>query len=543
MTRDLMKATTILGLLLSLASSTNAQQCGFVPLRPPDPTVEEDFACTSPGNDYVWNDGSGSGNVTGRVYWPTDCAGTAPPGTHPLVLLMHGDGHHYTNYGYLLQHLARNGFIAASISNSGSNSNRAAQALTYLNFLRNHWTHNAHVQNSIGLIGHSRGGEAVLTVARRIKELALSHNVNAIISLAPTDNAEGGGIHEDLTGSRSEAFLVLYGTHDNDVVGHCVQGNVLGCGDPLSEPKRTGFSLFDRAGIEGGTEPFPLVDSVVTRSLLFIQGANHNSWRSTCAGFPLFGELSCAAHQNIARGYMNAFLRWRLYGESVYKNFFTGRWMPETVADAGVQIQTSYVEGAGRRVVDNFEQAPWSTNSLGGSVTTSGAITIVKEGTTWNYDSTSAHDTKSLVITWSPPGFVPFLHWNIPNGQTPFGARYRDITGFDFLSFRAGQVYGSSFNTPGVPKDLAVQLTDSGGSVSPWIQVSNFAALPYPVEANVTKAGVHLVTTLSAMRTVRIPLCEITGIDKQNVTRISFRFSTSGSSTGELFLDNLEFTD
>ena len=34
---------------------------------------------------------------------------------YPLVAVVHGNGHDYTSYDFLLQHLARNGFIAASI--------------------------------------------------------------------------------------------------------------------------------------------------------------------------------------------------------------------------------------------------------------------------------------------------------------------------------------------------------------------------------------------------------------------------------------------
>ncbi|MFN0244636.1 MAG: hypothetical protein ACKVWV_17250 [Planctomycetota bacterium] len=539
--------------LAALATLTLAQLPIAAPLHepdcrerrpPPDPTVQLEYGCYFFGN-YVWNDASSAGNVEGRIYWPSSCETSTPPGVHPLVLLMHGDGHDQLDYGYLMSHLARNGFIAATISNGGTNLERTGQALTFLSFIRNHWTHRLHVANNIGLIGHSRGGEAVLTLARRIGELGLSHNVNAIISLAPTDNDEGGGgVHESLDGGESESFLVIYGTDDEDVYGRCVSGTLPGCGDPAGAPMRTGFALYDRAGSEGGTEPFPVYDDVVTKSMLFVERANHNRWRSTCTDGAIFDSLlSCDTHWNIAKGYMNAFLRWRLRGQKVFKNFFTGRWMPPAVEADGARIHTQYSEGYGRRVLDNFEQNTWQTNSLGGSVTSGGAIQVVLEGSTWGYEPTSTHDTESLVVTWAPPGLAPWLRWSIPNGTTAQGARFRDVSDFGFFSFRAGQVFDSSFNAAETPKDLYVEFRDSGNNTSTWVRASDYAELPYPREAQVLYAGILINVAKSAMNTVRIPICDVEGVDLENISEVRLYFSVPGSNSGELLIDNLEFAN
>ncbi len=523
------------------------QQAPLAPLcpelkMPNDPAIHREFGCYYFGN-YVWNDGSGSGNVSGRIYWPSDCSSSEPPGVHPLVLMMHGDGHSHLDYGYLMSHLARNGFIAATISNGGSNLERTGQALTFLNFVRNSWGHSEHVANNIALIGHSRGGEAVLTVARRIEELGLTHNVNAIISLAPTDNHEGGGIHESIEGGESESFLVIYGSDDEDVFGYCTDGNLPTCGMPLGEPMRTGFSLYDRAGIEGETEPFPLYDEVVTRAMLFVERANHNKWRSNCIDVFNNFLISCDAHWNIAKGYMNAFLRWQLLDQGIYKDFFTGRWMPPSVANEGAVIHTQYTEGYGRRVLDDFQQGGIGTNTLGGSLTSGGAIQLVAEGTTWDYDPTSPHDTQSLVVQWAPPGLAPWARWFIPNSTTPLGARWRDVRGFDFFSFRAGQVFDSPFNTEDEPKEIYVQFRDAFGGVSEFIRTGQFAELPYPREAQVSHQGVLLMVAKSAMTTVRIPICGVKDVDFENLSQVYFWFSVPGSTSGEMFIDNLEFTD
>ena len=518
-----------------------------LPLPPADPSTHEEHGCYYFGN-YTWNDGSGAGNVSGRIYWPSTCGDgtTQPPGelALPVALLMHGDGHHYNDYSYLVRHLALNGFIVATIANGGTNLERSAQALTYLNFLTNHWGYSAWVDTDrVALIGHSRGGEAVLTLARRIQELALPYDVDAVISLAPTDSDEGGlGVRESLTGTQSPAVLGIYGTHDEDVTGYCLSGGLPECGTPLVEARGTVFSLFDRAGSEYSTEPLVLSDAVVTKSVLFVEGASHNGWRDTCGGFPPPGVLSCATHRELAKGYMSAFLRWRLRGQELYRFYFTGDYSLPVVDAASVAVHTTYQEGFDRRVVDNFESAGWGTNNLGGVLLKSDTVTVEEYGDTWDHEPTLAHDTGSLVVSWSPPGFVPYLRWVIPDGQTLFNERWRDVTDHEYLSFRAGQVFGAPDNTPGASKDFFVQLRDSTGALSPWVRVSDYTDLPYPSEVQVIKYGIPILVATSAMKTVRIPLCRFTGIDQENVSSIYFYFSAQGSTSGELILDNLEFT-
>jgi len=520
----------------------------FQPVPKPgrDPSSQRDYNCYYFGN-YTWNDGGGAGSVSGRIYWPSICGDgtTNPPGEFalPTVLLMHGDGHNYLDYGYLMRHLAFNGFICASIESSGTNQERAAQAQTFLGFMKDNWTYRDWVDNeNLGLIGHSRGGEAVLTLARNIVDLGLDFNVNAIISLAPTDNQEGGGSAESLGGMESEAFLVIYGTHDEDVTGYCVSGGLPECGAAPVGPRSTGFALYDRAGSEGETEPFPLYDEVVDKVLLYVEGANHNGWRSTCAGFPPIGQLSCSEHQELAKGWMNSFFRWHLRDQDIYRYFFTGDLPIPAVADNGIVVHHSYSPGYDRRVVDNFEQPGWGTNTIGGLVWKESSLTVEKDGTTWDYEYSSPHDTRSLTVSWSPGGFAPWIRFEIPNNGTIWGGPYRDVSRYEFLSLRAGQVYGSAFNTPGQGKDFYVQLRDSGGGQSNFVRVSDFASLPYPTEAQVVKYQQIIDVVTSPMKSVRLPLCRFEGVNKQEISSVWFFFTASGSSSGELFLDNIEFT-
>jgi hypothetical protein len=449
-----------------------------------------------------------------------------------------------------MRHLALNGFVAATIDGGTelSNVERAQRLRTYVGFVRDHWTHEAHVENDIALIGHSRGGEAVFTAARKFVEWDLDHQVNAVIAIAPTDNDENGGTEglESLVGSSSESLLVIYGSRDEDVRGHCESGTFAGCGGVPTAPARTGFSLYDRAGSEGSTEPFPLYDDVVTKAMLFVDGASHNRWREgvSCNFSP--GVLSCEAHQDLAKGYVNAFLRWRLGGEAAYREFFTGRWTPDAVAAHGPRIRVQYVEGYGRRVVDDFEQPGWATSSLGGSVTKETQVTVVHDGALHQVpDHTSPHDTRGLVLRWSTQPFLvdPWIRWFVPNGQTAQGARWRDVRGFSFLSLRAGQMHGSAWNASGESQDFTVRLRDVWGGWSPKVRASSAADLAYPESGFVATLAGSGFFPKSSLQTVRIPLGAFTGVDLANVAYVELAFGLDDHTQGELAIDGLQFTD
>jgi hypothetical protein len=516
-----------------------------------DPSTYTQYNCHYFGN-YTWNAGDGVGPVDGRVYWPSLCGdGTDdPPGPLPLVVVVHGDGHDHLDYNYLLRHLARNGFIAASIDGGWNQSNveRAERLRTFVGFLRNHWSKKAFVQNDIALLGHSRGGEAVLTAARKFGDWGLDHDVNAVICLAPTDNDEDGGLEglESLSGNDSPALLVIYGSMDEDVYGYCVSGNAAGCGAVPGDPQATGFSLYDRAGGEGSTEYVGSGSTVVNKTMLFVERATHNGWRETCInpGLGVFNPpLDCGQHQDLLRGYANAFLRWRLHGQSEFESYFTGDWKLPLVAADGLRVLVQHSSGPGRRVIDNFENGAWAAANIG-TVTKETQVTIVQEGPLFDHGNfTSPHDTDGLVVRWSthPLLVEPWLRWNLPAGGTLFGHAYRDLTKFETLSLRLGLMHGAAQNPVGQPTNLYLRLRDGSGALSPKVSLNAFAELTYPHSAQVVNPLQDLVSApKSSLRTARVPLEFFTGIDLDDVHAIELVFGDNAHLQGELLLDSLE---
>jgi dienelactone hydrolase len=162
--------------------------------------------------------------ITATVRYPAQSAGIDAPvaaGAFPLVIVMHGNSGmetSYRGYDYLLSHLASWGFIAASIyAPVGAGiETRARAILAHLGVMTQEnadpGLFHGHIDLShLGIAGHSRGGEAVIRAARINIAEALGWNIQAGISIAPTDYFHYGdpGI----------PLLVIYGANDGDVSG------------------------------------------------------------------------------------------------------------------------------------------------------------------------------------------------------------------------------------------------------------------------------------------------------------------------------------
>lgn len=194
-----------------------------------------------------WGFGAGSMPLNARVWIPDG------EGPFPLVLIVHGnhpmEDFSENGYDYLAELLASRGFIVASIDENFLNLSLAAdfgmfapledendaRAWLILEHLRlwREWSvtpgnpfYGRVNLDGIGLIGHSRGGEAV-AIAAAFNRLPCHpenaairfdyhFNIRAVAALAPVDG-------HFLPGERplplsDVNYLVLHGAHDMDVV-------------------------------------------------------------------------------------------------------------------------------------------------------------------------------------------------------------------------------------------------------------------------------------------------------------------------------------
>lgn len=514
---------------------------------PPDPSTYQPYSCALP-QDITYNDAT-YGNIQGRVYRPIGglCANnTAPPADRPLVLILNGAGYTYFDYDVVARHLAYNGFVAVVVQADEPNpviscggagviciEDRARKGLAYLKLFQSNWIWAGQVDfTDISVAGHSRGGEAAVEAAEIIRweEAGLGNpGVRAVVSLAPTDVGDDGLTGKRrLLGRESPAFLVVYGSRDEQVQGVAASDPA-----PLALPHPTGFALYDRAGTEGSLEGFPIsTDNQVEKAMQFVYMANHEQFSDRC-GNPVCNPsiLSCANQQKVTKGLVNAFLRWKVLGESGYKDYFNG-----TVQNPwGLEVWPQLSDGSwnSRRVIDNFQDGEVGTSTMGGALSVNGNLTATVVDN-WDTDERSLHgpeDGQRLEVTHDLASVSNILQWTIPAGKGNF-------SGFTHLSFRIGQGYGSVGAA-----QVKVRIRRGASSWSSLVSSATYGEIPEPdaYTSGLCLSGFYSDRTIVHMRTIRIPLSAFGG-DLTDVERVQIRFEDATTQDKILYLDNLEVT-
>jgi len=290
-----------------------------------------------------WGFGPDRLPLNARVWYPRG------DGPFPLVLLVHGN-HRMEEfsdpgYAYLGELLASRGFILASIDENflnyswsgGGDEDRGLRGWLLLKHLQLWRTWNEQEGHplyrkvdlaNIALIGHSRGGEAILHAAMfngltRHPDNAnvlfpFGFHIKTLIALAPTDGSYNPGGRPVFV--KNVNYLVLQGSHDGD----------LGYFAGARSYRRIVF-----------TE-----DEYRMKAALYIYRANHGQfntvWGRSDVDWPRRsllnrGPLLDADEQRaIAKVYVGAFLEATLRGDHRYIPLFrdprcAASWLPRTV--------------------------------------------------------------------------------------------------------------------------------------------------------------------------------------------------------------------
>lgn len=390
------------------------------------------------------------------------------------------------------------------------------------------------IENKIGLIGHSRGAEAVVRCATDIPNSTLIPRVDimatpdprtgpdfwkfvpidlfdikAVVSLAPTDSCKDkiNQLNEDVP------YYVLYGSMEGDVVGNPT-GVV---------PNRTsGFSIYDRT--INNTE----------KIMSFVYGATHNGFITNNQDYYTFlsqtglpdtyiGELeSVAIQKKISLAYMNAFMRLYLKDENIWKSIFYGDYIPKSTMSDKIYPQYQNL------VTPPLSSSKWLVNfdtwgsppyiKLNGVAVPASSIDDLI-----NLNSLTPHDAKGIKIS-IPKSRISTLAFEVDtNGK--------DISSYDFLSFRIGHVVlGTSY------ADLSkIEINLSSLSASYKRILNKTIPVPHQRESMLTK---------SAMSTIRLSLSDFSsnGIDLTKIKSLELIFP-SFPSDYEILMDDIEFTN
>lgn len=339
-----------------------------------------------------WGFGFDSLPVNGRVWYPEG------PGPFPLVLIVHGN-HNMKQfsdpgYGYLGELLASRGYILASVDENflngnirGENDARGWMLLQHIKaWKRFNDSAGGPFQGkvdlgNIGLMGHSRGGEAVAVAAafNRLPNYPddatiafdFNYGIKALVAIAPID-----GQYEPAsrpTPLENINYLVIHGSHDGDVSAF------------------SGLRQYQRIRFTDGGRWF--------KSAVWMYRANHGQWNTVWGntdGGPasarfldLRGLIPAEEQRQMARVYISAFLDAALKGRSEYLPIFRdhrviGPWLPRTM------YATRFMESGFRPLASYGEDVNVASGTAPG-------VTIVAES----------------LATWRE-GLVP-LRWNNAN--------------------------------------------------------------------------------------------------------------------------------
>ena len=486
-------------------------------------------------------------DVRATVRYPASTAGAGQPVTghrrYPLIVFLHGNhatcpcscSHscpasdripNHLGYNYLLDLLASRGFVVVSIdgfdvtcTGSFAMSDYEARGRLVLHHLQKwqDWDSNGNDPwgglfhkrvdlTRIGLSGHSRGGEGVVAAEYINRVENLGFHIKAVNAIAPTDQ------DPNIRYVPHVPYFLLLSASDGDVFD------------------LQGLRTYDRISLQAA----PVQSD---KSMLWVHGANHNFYNivwTPGSGF------ACAADDGIGQGRLSPplqqlvgcqallpFFELYLQDKTSHKRLFQGEELVEGLDGVTMYWTFQHPE---RREVDNFDSGDNpNTNSLGGSVTTSGGFSTFdqyefKAGGPDVFNSSFQHFTHGLVLKWNGPQTY----------ETSLPPTQRDVSGYQFLVLRASQILDTTSNPLDTPRTFRVTLRTGSGTISNQeFPITGVQSVPYPYEYNGGRTVLSMLRIpLHTFRDGKRPL------PLTDLAAITFDFR----GTGLVAIDDIQFS-
>jgi hypothetical protein len=398
---------------------------------------------------------------------------------------------------YLQEELATHGMVSVSVSTNPANyfdlllETRADLVLAAvaemrrLNADRSSRFYRRIDFDRVALVGHSRGGDAVVRAAHKGR----SANVRALVQLAPTDitgllrGRAPAGVVAGRTDAVAapmrvtagmEAFqLLIYGSRDGDVSG-------------LQDVRLSEFG-----------EPFRHYDrSSAHRSFLFWHGATHNRFNrfwEDADEEPLLdrasgGLLDRPEQERRTREAVGACLRFVLNREAAEAERLNGR-VPTAISPA-LPVAAMWKFGRALKTIDRFEDVRADRNTLGGrNLPPSGGL--VDEIVLANENPPGAGLTAfqfmhvDRVLRGSLPSSAPPGTGALTSGRwrAQIPPAHRDFRPFTLLTLRVTKRYDPSQLASGAPAAtllprVRVRLLDAAGASADRTAAGRLSTLP-----------------------------------------------------------------
>ncbi len=450
--------------------------------------------------------------IDGTIYYPADADGTrtgfnsrlAALGRVPIAFLVHGRHGGTTShlgYDYFQQQLARMGIIAVSVDCNASDGwggwtdnirDRADIVIASIRHLQGldaggDAIFGGRVDFSrLGLMGHSRGGEAVVVVPEIITLPGIT--IRGVISLGPVNSGASSGRPSGY------ALMAILPASDGDVVDN------------------SGAMYYD-AG-----DPAPY------KSQLYVHFANHNYFNRTWGddtggGLPIMAR---ADHERILSAYGCAFFRSRLLGHNTIA-FLDGSLLPAGPLTGNVHL--SFKKRDQTTVDDHQDGNGIAVNSMAAPTTQSAGLTAnehpFSQGGAGRFNDSFFGNTI---------GMVAQSEGKLGTFRSAFDA-VRDLRKLE-VWVRVAEVYNGA-NVPAGATGFLLGLESRNGAVA-WVDSDGVGGLPRPLDRRVYDLGKYYATdkTKTMLKTLRFPIeCFRTGrlprrrFDPRQVQAVLLRLS------------------
>jgi len=352
-----------------------------------------------------------------------------------LVLIVNGNGLIGEDYNDIAKFLAKNGFRVGVVDREGA-SGASENPMIIQDALYSMIDYYRLDNNSpIALIGHSVGGAVVNNFAVLNYEEDYGFHIKSIINMSP--NAK---ISDELNGYHGSSYLALYGSRDEDV---------LGTGGFPHEA----FMMYDRVGTESTTTcshpPCITTQPRIDKSMVHVFGANHSSLMDATSNLIPEAYLSAPDQACVGKAYINAFLRWKMRNQFIYKGFLRNEWRPASFNSIKTNKHDGLVMpmGSDLRLMTQF--SPQQKQSLENFEDNSYSIVYQSEYLEtfeFNFENPILHfnpfyyrhHSNSLMLGWeSVPGFQ-YISFNVPDNYS---------NAIDFSQFFNGCIFDQVLNT------------------------------------------------------------------------------------------------
>jgi hypothetical protein len=478
------------------------------------------------GEKYGFQDAPGgldSVDFIARAYEAThdlDCK-TFDDHPHPLVILAHGRiaadvPYNYQGMTFLTKHLASWGDIVVTVNLDVVNSLQGEEmqwGIPHRGELILHTIEYMLAENrrpgsrffqridstKIGLVGHSRGGGAVIYAAN-YNDTHRNRPIKAIATLSPANFGT-----EPL--QAPVPHICLYGTWDGD--------------------------LFDGEGPRiwsAGTRAAP-------REMVEIYGANHYFFTDH-ATFPAEeAEIPRSAHHLLAKGMVNAWFDRYLRGQDRYD--WTDYLMGEKRFSPKLEYYVSYQDADYHSIYT--DPAPSVADGFAPGARLAPTLKIAP---------VSSCDFCDVAMQDAPDyceGRAVRASWDARADGVSFHFPALDASPFAYLCFRASQVHGDSLNVVDQRKDFHVEVTDAKGGKAKVPMVKYINGLQYP-DLSGSLPPDDFNNRKQLMRGFRIPKSDFAGVDFSQVTNITILFDRPRNKgfdnrSGAIKVTDLEFSN